>query len=145
MTMRVALGIVLLVACRPATKQSWLRGTSSEHVASLHPTRIDDVVVTRDEQTFDFADEIIESAVPEREERPPEQVEALALMREAATCIAERDPAFGHLWIEVTIDPAGRAIHVSHGGFGTAGPCVTMLARNRRYRALRETVRIALP
>jgi hypothetical protein len=66
-------------------------------------------------------------------------------MRAAAGCLREYDRRIGGLWIEVLIDPAGRPIHVAHGGFGDSAGCATMAVRNRHYAELRGTVRLSVP
>ena len=134
MTMRAALVVAVAGCGRPAA-------------APVAPVPSEPAVTTRATR-LDFPDDIIESGAPVVEapdDRPALHVEVRALMRDATACIVDRDTRFPRLWIELTIDPAGRAIRVSHGGFGAAGPCVTMVARNRRYRELRDTVRLELP
>lgn len=138
---------MLLIACHGKPRVAM---TPDDTPASLHPIDGDALVVTVEPEdgdprsrVIDFPDDVIGAGFSQPdEEKPPGHAEALAVMRDAATCIQERDRMQG-LWIQLTIDPAGRPIQVRHGGFGDHGACATMVARNRRYRELRGTVRIA--
>jgi hypothetical protein len=97
-------------------------------------------VTLEGEDAVQLDDEIIEGTLGPP---PSSHAEGATLMRDAVTCRRDLDRTFGHFWIEVTIDPAGRPIHVAQGGFGDAAACVTKVARNRHYRELRGTVRVS--